>query len=342
MLSRTSLEFVGRIARSLYLGRSQRRTLAALRQQSRSSLSRAINQRHSHRTKAHRHRAQVPERDRMKKEMLINVQQPEECRIAIVEDGILEELYVERTSHESYTGNIYKGRSSISSRQFRRPSSISRSAATASSTSPTSKPQYFDRASTAEVDPEVPRQPIAAAIRAGRRPQSRPRPPAPPTRPEPVDPSFGPPLVDPLRSDPLRSEPLRSEPLRSEPLRSEPLRSEPLRSDRRLRSDPLRSDPLRSEPPLNEDRYPERPRDRDRDRKFPRERERPDQSVKGRRDRSEPPPRSVRAWSRQTEPWPEPEPLHRPGPGGTVRAGNLPAARRGSRAPPDLLARNEK
>ena len=46
----------------------------------------------------------------MKKEMLINVLQPEECRIAIVEDGILEELYVERTSHESYTGNIYKGR----------------------------------------------------------------------------------------------------------------------------------------------------------------------------------------------------------------------------------------
>src|SRR5437899_2343020 len=50
------------------------------------------------------------ERDFMKKEMLINVLQPEECRIAIVEDGILEELYVERTSHESYVGNIYKGR----------------------------------------------------------------------------------------------------------------------------------------------------------------------------------------------------------------------------------------
>ncbi len=46
----------------------------------------------------------------MKKEMLINVLQPEECRIAIVEDGTLEELYVERTSHESYVGNIYKGR----------------------------------------------------------------------------------------------------------------------------------------------------------------------------------------------------------------------------------------
>src|SRR3954465_9538888 len=46
----------------------------------------------------------------MKKEMLINVLQPEECRIAILEDGVLEELYVERSSHESYVGNIYKGR----------------------------------------------------------------------------------------------------------------------------------------------------------------------------------------------------------------------------------------
>src|SRR5262250_1569524 len=46
----------------------------------------------------------------MKKEMLINVLQPEECRIAIVEDGSLEKLYVELTSHESYVGNIYKGR----------------------------------------------------------------------------------------------------------------------------------------------------------------------------------------------------------------------------------------
>src|SRR5262249_13015902 len=43
-------------------------------------------------------------------EMLINVLQPEECRIAILEDGVLEELYVERTSHESYVGNIYKGK----------------------------------------------------------------------------------------------------------------------------------------------------------------------------------------------------------------------------------------
>jgi ribonuclease E len=46
----------------------------------------------------------------MKKEMLINVAQPEECRIAIVEDGVLEELYIERTSQDSFVGNIYKGR----------------------------------------------------------------------------------------------------------------------------------------------------------------------------------------------------------------------------------------
>src|SRR5664280_2397713 len=45
----------------------------------------------------------------MKQEMLINVAQPEECRIAIVEDGVLEELYVERAGQDNYVGNIYKG-----------------------------------------------------------------------------------------------------------------------------------------------------------------------------------------------------------------------------------------
>src|SRR5574340_1254832 len=45
----------------------------------------------------------------MKQEMLINVAQPEECRIAIVEDGVLEELYVERCGQDNYVGNIYKG-----------------------------------------------------------------------------------------------------------------------------------------------------------------------------------------------------------------------------------------
>src|SRR5687767_15949371 len=42
--------------------------------------------------------------------MLINVAQSEECRIAMVEDGVLEELYVERASQDNYVGNIYKGR----------------------------------------------------------------------------------------------------------------------------------------------------------------------------------------------------------------------------------------
>ncbi len=46
----------------------------------------------------------------MKKEMLINASQDEECRIAIVESGRLEELYVERASQDNYVGNIYKGK----------------------------------------------------------------------------------------------------------------------------------------------------------------------------------------------------------------------------------------
>ena len=46
----------------------------------------------------------------MKKEMLINVSQPEECRIALVEGGQLEELYIERASQDNYVGNIYKGK----------------------------------------------------------------------------------------------------------------------------------------------------------------------------------------------------------------------------------------
>ena len=50
------------------------------------------------------------ERLSMKKEMLINVSQPEECRIAIVEDGNLEELSIERASQDNYVGNIYKGK----------------------------------------------------------------------------------------------------------------------------------------------------------------------------------------------------------------------------------------
>src|SRR4051812_44346328 len=46
----------------------------------------------------------------MAKEMLINVSEGEECRIALMEDGKLDELYMERTSFTSHVHNIYKGR----------------------------------------------------------------------------------------------------------------------------------------------------------------------------------------------------------------------------------------
>src|SRR6185437_9476751 len=42
--------------------------------------------------------------------MLINVSEGEECRIALLEGGKLEELYMERTSSTSHVNNIYKGR----------------------------------------------------------------------------------------------------------------------------------------------------------------------------------------------------------------------------------------
>ncbi len=46
----------------------------------------------------------------MAREMLINVAESEECRVAVVEDGLLEELYMERASLDSHVGNIYKGK----------------------------------------------------------------------------------------------------------------------------------------------------------------------------------------------------------------------------------------
>src|SRR6478752_3095759 len=46
----------------------------------------------------------------MAKEMLVNVSEAEECRIALMEDGKLDELYMERTSSTSHVHNIYKGR----------------------------------------------------------------------------------------------------------------------------------------------------------------------------------------------------------------------------------------
>lgn len=44
------------------------------------------------------------------RQMLINYVAGEECRIAIIENGQLEELYQERAGSESHVGNIYKGR----------------------------------------------------------------------------------------------------------------------------------------------------------------------------------------------------------------------------------------
>jgi len=42
--------------------------------------------------------------------MLINVAEGEECRIAVMHQSRLEELFIERTNSESHVGNIYKGR----------------------------------------------------------------------------------------------------------------------------------------------------------------------------------------------------------------------------------------
>jgi ribonuclease E len=42
--------------------------------------------------------------------MLINAIDPEESRIAVVEDGVLQELHVELANREAYLGNIYKGK----------------------------------------------------------------------------------------------------------------------------------------------------------------------------------------------------------------------------------------
>lgn len=44
------------------------------------------------------------------REMVINVLPREECRIAVLNQGALEEIYLERASSENHVGNIYKGR----------------------------------------------------------------------------------------------------------------------------------------------------------------------------------------------------------------------------------------
>jgi ribonuclease E len=46
----------------------------------------------------------------MSEEMLINVAEGDESRIAVISDGKMEELYIERASLASHVGNIYKGK----------------------------------------------------------------------------------------------------------------------------------------------------------------------------------------------------------------------------------------
>jgi ribonuclease E len=46
----------------------------------------------------------------MAREMLINVAESEECRVAVIEDSSLEELYIERSSLSTHVGNIYKSK----------------------------------------------------------------------------------------------------------------------------------------------------------------------------------------------------------------------------------------
>jgi ribonuclease E len=45
----------------------------------------------------------------MSRVMLINAAQPEESRIAVLDNGMLEEFYVHRSSKEGYLNNVYKG-----------------------------------------------------------------------------------------------------------------------------------------------------------------------------------------------------------------------------------------
>ncbi|MFY9399127.1 MAG: S1 RNA-binding domain-containing protein, partial [Desulfomonilia bacterium] len=44
------------------------------------------------------------------KKMLINALHPEEIRVAVVKDGVLEQLYIQSALKEQIRGNIYKGR----------------------------------------------------------------------------------------------------------------------------------------------------------------------------------------------------------------------------------------
>jgi ribonuclease E len=54
--------------------------------------------------------AEAPPARPIHKRILINASDPEEVRIAVLENGQLEELYHERLDEKKYLGNIYKGR----------------------------------------------------------------------------------------------------------------------------------------------------------------------------------------------------------------------------------------
>jgi ribonuclease G len=45
----------------------------------------------------------------MSEEILINIT-PMECRVALVENGVVQELFVERTAKRGLVSNIYKGK----------------------------------------------------------------------------------------------------------------------------------------------------------------------------------------------------------------------------------------
>jgi len=73
----------------------------------------------------------------MSKEMVISAN-PHETRVAIMEEGLLCEYYVEREKEFALVGSIYKGVSHACCQACNRPLSISGSIATPSCTSPTS------------------------------------------------------------------------------------------------------------------------------------------------------------------------------------------------------------
>jgi len=54
-------------------------------------------------------RAKTPAKKGSDTLMLINVLEPEECRVGLLENGVLEGLFIERTSAGDNVGNIYKG-----------------------------------------------------------------------------------------------------------------------------------------------------------------------------------------------------------------------------------------